>query len=248
MIRGCKLLRAPLCKRKEMQSMRVTYNENHRKIICSGIDAIRAAFAEGDTGAILSLLLCLDFYLDPYYGHKLPYENEVFDLLQETAVKSSDNDVTEDCLNLLSSYSYPPFTVLEKNIDSIKADNTKQMIRDFLCEQDWDCNFTELQNIIDELHKEFGSSFGWTMIPLLQSDGHYVRELKKELGEENELSKEMIFAAARNEASGDVLYFLPGTVWRIYHLTCSDNNSDSFPLYREFPDIGTLRDFFRENL
>ena len=226
--------------------MRVTYNESHKNIVCGGIDRIRAAFAEGDTNELLSLLLCLDFYLDPYYGHKLPYEKEVFDLLQEMAVKSSDNDVTEDCLNLLSSYSYPPFTVLEKNIDSIKVDNTRQMIRDFLCEQDWDCNFTELQNIIDELHKEFGSSFGWTMIPLLQSDGQYVQELKKELGEENELSKEMIFVGARNEASGEVLYFLPDSVWRIYHLACSDNNSDGFPLYLEFPDIAAVRDYIRE--
>ncbi len=244
MIRGCK----PLRKGKEMHSMRVTYNERHKKIVCGGIDRVRAAFAEGDKGEILSLLLCLDFYLDPYYGHRLPYEKEIFDLLQETAVRSSDDDVTEDCLNLLSSYSYPPFTVIEKNIDSIKENNTRQMIRDFLCEQDFDCNFAELHKIIDELHKEFGGSFGWAMIPLPQSDGHYVRELKKELGKENELSKEMIFAAAKNEASGEVLYFFPGTTWRIYHPTHSDNNPDGSPLYREFPDIEALRDFFRENI
>lgn len=226
--------------------MRVTYNESHKNIVCGGIDKIRAVFAQGDNGEILSLLLCLDFYLDPYYGHKLPYENEVFDLLQETAVKSSDYDVTEDCLNLLSSYSYPPFTVIEKNIDSIKADSTRQMIRDFLFEQDWDCNFTDLHKLINELHNEFGSSFGWAMIPLPQSGGQYVRELKKEFGEENELSKEMIFAAAKNEANGEVLYFFPGKVWRIYHTTHSDNAPGISPQYREFPDIEAVRTYIRE--
>lgn len=103
--------------------MRVTYieyNESHRHIVRGGIDKIRAAFAAGDTGNILSLLLCLDFYLDPYYGHTLPYEKEIFDLLQETAVKSDNDEIIEDCLELISLYGCPPFKILEDNFDNIK--------------------------------------------------------------------------------------------------------------------------------
>lgn len=44
----------------------VTYDQSHRDIAKGGIDKIRAVLSGDDTGQALSLLLCLDYYLDPY--------------------------------------------------------------------------------------------------------------------------------------------------------------------------------------
>ena len=56
----------------------------------------------------------------------LPYEKEVHDLLQELVVSSQDDDVIDDCLQLIRDYSCVPLTILEQGIgkmkDSRKAD------------------------------------------------------------------------------------------------------------------------------
>ncbi|HBA51059.1 MAG TPA: hypothetical protein DCZ91_25320 [Lachnospiraceae bacterium] len=56
----------------------------------------------------------------------LPYEKEVYDLLQELVISSQDDDVIDDCLQLIRDYSCVPLTILEQGIgkmkDSRKAD------------------------------------------------------------------------------------------------------------------------------
>jgi len=89
--------------------MTVSYNEYHKKIIESGAAEIKKVFSGNDTKLIKELLFCLDYYLDPFYGHTLPYENEIFDLLRELAASSRDDDVTNDCLQLIGDHSHDSF-------------------------------------------------------------------------------------------------------------------------------------------
>lgn len=216
----------------------MSYDQSHRDIVTGGIDKIRAVLGGGDTGQILSLLFCLDYYLDPYYGHRLPYENEVLRLLEETVITSDNDEVIEDCLDLLSSYGSAPFSVLEKNINSVK-ENMRQEVRNFLSECRWECVYAVTEKVFEHC-----SELNWKMIPFVQTGGNYVGELKRELGE-CELSWENIYAAARSETGDDVLFYLPGEVWRIYHLTYSENEREGYPLYREFPDIQAVIDHIR---
>ena len=80
----------------------ITYNEKHQKIIESGIDEIRKTLFGNDDNLIRELLVCLDFYLDPYYKNQLSDEKEIYDLLQELAVTSNNEDIREPLIKCLS--------------------------------------------------------------------------------------------------------------------------------------------------
>lgn len=97
----------------------VSYSEKEQNIVKSGIVPIRNVLMGTDTNAKLSLLLCLDKYLDPYYGYNLPYEQEILDLLEEVIISPNAIEVLEDALNLLISYAGGPFPILEKNLDTL---------------------------------------------------------------------------------------------------------------------------------
>lgn len=43
----------------------------------------------------------------------------MIDLLQTVIITSDDNDIIDDALNLLSSYAWPPFEILDNNMDQI---------------------------------------------------------------------------------------------------------------------------------
>ena len=60
----------------------VYYDDSHKKIVESGIPAIRRILFHNNTSEILSLLFCLDFYLDPYYKNTLSYEKEIYEWLR----------------------------------------------------------------------------------------------------------------------------------------------------------------------
>ena len=96
----------------------VTYSNAEKKIVESGADAIHKVLAGDDADAKERLLLCLDYYLDPYYKNTLPYESEIIKLLEHVII--SGNPVKEDALNLLTSYAYPPFYILEQNLGQIE--------------------------------------------------------------------------------------------------------------------------------
>ena len=61
----------------------VFYDDSHRRIAEGGIEGIAAVLQGDDEAEKASLLLCLDYYLDPYYGCTLAHESEIFALLQQ---------------------------------------------------------------------------------------------------------------------------------------------------------------------
>ena len=44
---------------------------------------------------------------------------ELVELLQTVVITSNDDEVSEDALELLSSYEWPPFEILENNMDKV---------------------------------------------------------------------------------------------------------------------------------
>lgn len=98
-----------------------TYGANEKEIVKRGIDAIRVVLMGGDDEKKKSLLFALDWFMDPYYKQThyiADFYAELTDLLQIVVVSASD-DVSEDALNLLSSYAWGPFEILEKEIDKV---------------------------------------------------------------------------------------------------------------------------------
>lgn len=68
------------------------YGEAEISTVEGGAAAVENVLINGDFKARSSLLLCLDWFLDPYYGKTLPESEEVFKILREyekTAVDST---------------------------------------------------------------------------------------------------------------------------------------------------------------
>jgi len=98
-----------------------TYGANEKEVVKRGIEAIRLVLMGNDDEKKKSLLFALDWFMDPYYkqNHYIAdFQDELTDLLQIVVVSSSD-DVSEDALNLLSSYAWGPFEILEKERDKV---------------------------------------------------------------------------------------------------------------------------------
>ncbi|MFG6369064.1 MAG: hypothetical protein K1W16_11680 [Lachnospiraceae bacterium] len=99
----------------------ITYGANEKEIIKRGIEAIREVLMGDDNKKKKSLLFALDWFMDPYYkqDHYIAdFYDELIDLLQIVTISSSD-DVSEDALDLLSSYGWGPFEILEKEIEKV---------------------------------------------------------------------------------------------------------------------------------
>lgn len=98
----------------------VTYGKREKKTVESGITAIREVLMGDDTDKKRSLLLALDWYMDPYYKQDISdIHDELVELLQMVIVLSNDDDVSEDALQLLCDYEWPPFEILEKNMEKV---------------------------------------------------------------------------------------------------------------------------------
>ena len=100
----------------------VTYNENHIAIVKDGISSIKSVLKGNNFQEKESLLFCLDKYLDPWYGYNLPYANEIFELLEYVVIEPNNKDIKEEALHLLQVYSWPPFKILENNLDKIEQE------------------------------------------------------------------------------------------------------------------------------
>ena len=111
----------------------VYYDDSHQKIVESGIPEIKKVLFGNDISEIRSVLLCLDYYLDPYYKNTLSYEREIYDLLQELIIYSHDDDVITSCLQLIGDHCRIPLLILEKGFDNIK-DKWKPDVR-YILEQ-----------------------------------------------------------------------------------------------------------------
>ena len=100
----------------------VTYGNNEKEIVKKGIAAIREVLMGSDSDKKRSLLFALDWFMDPYYGQDIyisDIRDELVELLQTVIISSNDDEVADDALDLLMSYEWPPFAILEKNMDKI---------------------------------------------------------------------------------------------------------------------------------
>lgn len=98
----------------------VTYSGDEKAIVRKGIGAIREVLLGQDNARKLSLLLALDWFMDPYFQQDISgIKEELKELLQTVVVSSGDYDVSDDALNLLISYTWPPFPILERNLDRV---------------------------------------------------------------------------------------------------------------------------------
>lgn len=96
------------------------YGDSEREIVKSGYKAIEAVMVGHDTDAKRRLLFYLDWYIDPYYKHDLAdlYE-PLKELLQKMVIAENEDDVIEDALYLLESYTDPPYERLRESIDKV---------------------------------------------------------------------------------------------------------------------------------
>ena len=83
----------------------VQYDTNHCEIVESGTDSIAAYFEKGSISEKRSLLLCLDWYLDPYYQHNLSHEDDVFSWLEREFYKAEDMKIKKEIYELVDRYS-----------------------------------------------------------------------------------------------------------------------------------------------
>ena len=99
----------------------ITYGANEKEIIKTGIEAIREVLMGDDNEKKKSLLFALDWFMDPYYkqDHYIADIRDELTVLLQIVVISSSDDVSEDALDLLSSYAWGPFEILEKRIDKV---------------------------------------------------------------------------------------------------------------------------------
>ena len=109
------------------------------------------------------------------------------------------------------------------------------------------------EEVFSYLKMKYESRFTWKLLLLSEATGYFVRELKKELGNDHELFKKNIYAVANNEINDEVLFLIGdmhggGGIYRIYHLTYSAENPPGYPRYMEFKGIEAVRDFFEAKI
>lgn len=109
----------------------VRYDASHEQIAEGGIGGIRAVLLGDDLPEIRSLLLCLDGYLDPYYHRTLPYEREIWEVLQELTLRSRDDAVIDACLQLLGDYTCMPLSILGAGFSRV-SEHRKPEVRALL--------------------------------------------------------------------------------------------------------------------
>ena len=62
------------------------------------------------------------------------------------------------------------------------------------------------EEIFCDLFDKYGEDFNWYMVPLSQSNGAFVEELKKEIGEGHILYHNKLWAVAKCTSNDNVLY------------------------------------------
>lgn len=91
------------------------YEARHKAIAEGSVEGIATVLRGDDEAEKASLLLCIDYYLDPYYGCTLAHESENFALLQELLLSERSRAIRDDILQLLGDYC-GDFSVLRSRI------------------------------------------------------------------------------------------------------------------------------------
>ncbi len=102
----------------------VTYTEDDRAIVKQGIEAIKKVLLGNDADRKRSMLFCLDWFMDPYYGQDISdIKEELIELLQQMIIShDNETDIKEDALGLLMDYEWGPFPVLEEHIEGLEEE------------------------------------------------------------------------------------------------------------------------------
>lgn len=99
----------------------VSYGKKQERLVESGIDNLSMALYNESEEEKASILLCLDKYLDPYYGCRLPYQEDIIILLQNILFEDNSREIREDILDLLM-YSDQPLPILEQNLHKLTGE------------------------------------------------------------------------------------------------------------------------------
>lgn len=109
-----------------------------------------------------------------------------------------------------------------------------------------------IEEVFYALADRYGDELNWRLLEKTESQAAFVRELKRELGAENEIFTGSVCAVAKCDANDDVLFLIGdrtvGERWRIYHLTYSAENSSGFPRCVEFADVSAVGRYIEEQL
>ena len=98
----------------------VTYTDKDRDIVRKGICEIAKVLLGDDTQRKLSMLFCLDWFMDPYYQQDISdIHDDLVLLLQTVITEPNEDDVIEDAIELLMSYELPPFPLIEEKRNRI---------------------------------------------------------------------------------------------------------------------------------
>ena len=124
-----------LVKKKNGKVRVVRYEKRHEQLVESGINNISMALYNESEEEKASILLCLDKYLDPYYGYNLPYKADIIVLLQKILFEDNSTEIKEDILELLQFNGGQPLTILEQNIDKLSGELYKYA-RYILCDKE----------------------------------------------------------------------------------------------------------------
>ncbi|MCP3933581.1 MAG: hypothetical protein GY705_31320 [Bacteroidetes bacterium] len=100
----------------------ITYNKRHRNVVEEGFESLVSYYESNDSEGKMSILLCLDVFLDPYYRNYLPYEDKIYSWLEKELFKTTNDDIREDILDLLSYGQCETFDLLAKNIGKLSRD------------------------------------------------------------------------------------------------------------------------------
>ncbi len=100
----------------------VHYTDREAEIVANGLPGVKEILMGEDSEAKERLLLCLDYYMDPYYGRRPDYERELAGLLQTVIISQNPLSVKEDALRLLTDYGYPPFSILEQGLEKVEPE------------------------------------------------------------------------------------------------------------------------------
>mgnify|MGYP007091935558 FL=1 len=107
----------------------IVYGQEQRDIVEAGISAVAAVLLEGSEESKRSLLFCLDYYLDPYYGCLHPDSDGIFILLQQCLLTEPSSEVRADIMQLLSDYCDCPLDVLRRHLPDIPKECREDVLR-----------------------------------------------------------------------------------------------------------------------
>lgn len=100
----------------------ITYGNEEMEIVKNGAAAVESVLSGADMEKKERLLFCLDRFMDPWFGYDLPCLPEIELILQNVIISANTISVKESALQLLCDYCWPPFPILEDNLEQIEEE------------------------------------------------------------------------------------------------------------------------------